>query len=279
MKNLLRFFKPDTPVANITPRDADKFYHWMCHESKICGSGTALKPGTYLRRIKNIKTVFDLAVRYKWIAENPFDHIKGGNAADASRFYFVTEEDARKIYNACPNAFWRLVWAFTRWGGIRTCSEFPHLRWEGIHWTENKITVFEPKKTKKNEPLKTRFIPIFPELRDSLNEVRNLSQKDDVYLADIYARMPRGLKIPLDGTWNPSTTLRKIIVRAGLTPWPKLLQNCRSTRETELAALYPIHDVTRWIGNSTQVALRHYLQVTDATFQQAASAPSALSPP
>lgn len=34
---------------------------------------------------------------------------------------------------------------------------------------------------------------------------------------------------------NPRTQLMKIIRRAGLKPWPKLFQNLRSTRETELA--------------------------------------------
>lgn len=105
MKNLLRFFKPDTPLANITPKNADDFYRWMCQESKTCGQGTALKPGTYLRRIGTIRTAFDLAARYKWIDENPFLHLKGGNATDTSRFHNVTTEDACKIYAACPNAF------------------------------------------------------------------------------------------------------------------------------------------------------------------------------
>ena len=38
----------------------------------------------------------------------------------------------------------------------------------------------------------------------------------------------------------------------------------RATRETELAALYPLHVVCAWIGNSRAVAQEHYLQVTDA---------------
>ncbi len=32
-------------------------------------------------------------------------------------------------------------------------------------------------------------------------------------------------------------------MRAGLTPWPKLWQNLRSSRETELVETYPIHVV------------------------------------
>jgi hypothetical protein len=33
--------------------------------------------------------------------------------------------------------------------------------------------------------------------------------------------------------------MERIIKRAGLKPWPKLFQNLRSTRETELAEDFP----------------------------------------
>ena len=61
----------------------------------------------------------------------------------------------------------------------------------------------------------------------------------------------------------------KIIQRAGLTPWPKLWHNLRSTRQTELAEKYPEHVVCAWLGNSQAVARRHYLQVTDEHFAKA----------
>jgi hypothetical protein len=66
----------------------------------------------------------------------------------------------------------------------------------------------------------------------------------------------------------------KIIARAGLEPWEKLFQNLRATRETELAEIYPMHVVCAWIGNSPAVAAKHYLQVTDAHFAEAAQNPT-----
>ena len=71
---------------------------------------------------------------------------------------------------------------------------------------------------------------------------------------------------------------------AGLEPWPKLFQNLRLTRETELAEEYPLHVVCAWIGNSQPVAAKHYLQVTESHFEKAVlkayvAAPPAASPP
>ena len=62
----------------------------------------------------------------------------------------------------------------------------------------------------------------------------------------------------------------RIIRRAGLKPWPKLFHNLRASRETELAADFPIHVVCAWIGNSALIAAKHYLQVTDDYFERAA---------
>jgi hypothetical protein len=62
--------------------------------------------------------------------------------------------------------------------------------------------------------------------------------------------------------------------QAGLKVWPRLFQNLRSTRETELTDTFPLHVVTAWIGNSQLVARKHYLQVTDEHFARAAQNPA-----
>lgn len=53
---------------------------------------------------------------------------------------------------------------------------------------------------------------------------------------------------------------------------PKLFLNLRSTRQTELENEYPTHVVCTWLGNSPQIAERHYLQVTDEHFAKASAA-------
>jgi transcription initiation factor TFIID subunit TAF12 len=60
-----------------------------------------------------------------------------------------------------------------------------------------------------------------------------------------------------------------VIKQAGLVPRPKLLQNLRASRETELMAVYPAKDVASWLGNSVPVALAHYAMATAESFQRA----------
>lgn len=59
------------------------------------------------------------------------------------------------------------------------------------------------------------------------------------------------------------------MTQGALEVWPKLWHNLRATRETELAEQYPSRVACAWIGNSVQVAAKHYLQVTDEHFEMA----------
>ena len=70
-------------------------------------------------------------------------------------------------------------------------------------------------------------------------------------------------------TANLRTPFEKIVRRAGLEPWPRLFNNLRASRETELVEKYPVQAVTSWLGNTPSVALRHYLMTTDEHFAAA----------
>ena len=106
--------------------------------------------------------------------------------------------------------------------------------------------------------------PLFPELRP--------------YLEAVWCEAPEGATHFItryrDPAQNLRTTFQKIIHRAGLKPWPKLFQNLRSSRQTELEESYPSHVVCAWMGNSWTVAQKNYLQVTDEHFAKAAQNPA-----
>jgi hypothetical protein len=56
-----------------------------------------------------------------------------------------------------------------------------------------------------------------------------------------------------------------------MKPWPRLFQNLRASRQTELTEMFPLHVVCAWIGNSEAIAVNHYLSVTDDHFKKALS--------
>ena len=84
-----------------------------------------------------------------------------GVRANPSRFYFITREEAQKVLDACPDAQWRLLFALSRFGGLRCPSEHLGLRWGDVDWERNRITVHSPK-TEHHEGGESRQIPDLP---------------------------------------------------------------------------------------------------------------------
>jgi hypothetical protein len=63
--------------------------------------------------------------------------------------------------------------------------------------------------------------------------------------------------------------LAVITRRPGLTPWPKLFANLRSSRATELVQDFLPYVVTAWVGHTPAIAEAHYWQVTEEHFRRA----------
>ncbi|MFN9220122.1 MAG: tyrosine-type recombinase/integrase [Planctomyces sp.] len=169
-----------------------------------------------------------------------------------------------------------MIFALCRFGGLRCPSEVLALRWEDTAWQAKRFTVRSPK-TEHHEGKGSRIVPLFPELAAVLTEGFDVAlQAIEAAGSGNTAGTVCGPVITRyrDSTKNLRTTFGKILTRAGLKPWPKLLQNLRSTRETELAEEFPLQAVTSWLGNSQLVAAKHYLQLRDEHFERAAAGPT-----
>lgn len=254
-RHLVEHFGADKPLGDIAPGDADEY--------RIALMGR-LSENTARRHCGRAKQFFKAALRKRLIVENPFADMKGvGVKANPSRLYFVKPDDAQRVLEACPDHEWRLLFALARYGGLRTPSESLGLRWQDIDWEHGRMTVRSPK-TEHHDGKESREVPIFPELRPHLEAAWDAAEPGAVFVVTRYR----------DASQNLRTQLQRIIERAGVKPWPKLWQNLRSTRETELAQRHPIHVVCAWIGNSAAVAAKHYLQVTEEDFARAVAVPA-----
>jgi integrase len=253
--SLVTFFGGDKPLHEITPGCADEWRLDMVQRK--------LAENTIRKHTAVAKLFFGAAVNKRLIATNPFSHLKATILPNPQRFYFVTREETQKVIDACPDAQWRLIVALSRYGGLRCPSETLSLTWRDIDWGKHgRIRVRSPK-TEHHAGGESRVIPLFPELRPYLEAVFEEAQPGSEYVITAYR----------DTNQNLRSRLLDIIWAAGLKEWPKLFQNMRSTRETELAESFPMHVVCQWIGNSEPVAAKHYLQVTDEHFRLATGGP------
>lgn len=221
--------------------------------------GAGLAENSIRRQIGIARQFFKAAVEARLIEENPFAGQPVSVRSNDSRFHYVTVEEAKAVLNACPDAEWRLIFGLCRFGGLRCPSEVLRLRWEDVNFDKQEFTVHSSK-LEHHIGDGVRVVPMFPELQTLFLEASVMTEGGAEYCIHRYRA----------GTENLRTQLSRIVRRAGLTPWPKLFQNLRSTRETELFKLTgDVKAVCSWLGNSPQVALTHYAQVTEAAQKEA----------
>ncbi len=115
-----------------------------------------------------------------------------------------------------------------------------------------------------------RVIPLFPMLRPYFEELWEITPEGTEYVfPESWRKRSQG-----PNGWvhaNFRTTFEKIIKRAGVEPWPKLWHNLRASFESDLATDFPLATVTKWLGNTPSIALRHHVDPTDKTFELAAN--------
>ncbi|MDB5327261.1 MAG: hypothetical protein JWM57_2830 [Phycisphaerales bacterium] len=250
-RTLAEFFGAKADLSDITPVKAAKFRDWMANDQ-------LLAPATISRRLKMSQHAMKKAVKWKLIAENPFEDIKAGPQTNPSRQAFVTRETIDKVIAACPDDEWRAIVALARFGGLRSPSEILMLRWADIDWAAKRFTVYS-KKNERFEGKRLRIVPLFPELEPVLLRLLQGAKGGQEFVITRYRMQSANLR----------TQLKRIIRKAGVESWERLFNNLRASRETELARDYPLHVACYWIGNSPKVASDHYLQVREGDFEQA----------
>ena len=136
-----------------------------------------------------------------------------------------------------------------------------------MDWERGRLTVPSPK-TQHLAGRGYRVIPLFPAVRPFLEAAWEQAPEGAEYvMPEEYRRRAQG-----PGGWanaNLRTTLEKIVRRAGLQTWPRLWHSMRASCETDLARQFPLAVAAKWLGNTQAVAMRHYVDVTDADFERA----------
>jgi len=250
---LLDYFGADRRADSIGMDEAERWRRAML-DGGLAGA-------TVAKRVKTARSIFARGVRWGMLAASPFGEVKAGSMSNPDRQRFVSREAAEALIDAAPSAEWRLLIALSRYGGLRVPSEAFALRWDDVDWQRSRFRVVAHKTSGQGKG--SRLVPIFPELRERLLDVFESAEPGSEYvLADLH------------GLSNPNPQLHRIIRRAGLEVWPRTWHNMRASRQTELAAEFPIHTVCAWLGNTAAIASGHYLQLTDADWTRAVAEPT-----
>lgn len=254
-RNLEEYFKTGRMMRDITAADADNWRAWLVNDQK-------LSVATVSRRVIVARTMWRKAMRWKLAAENVFQGVQAGQQTNESRKHFVDRDVADAVMKACPDTQWRLIFALSRYGGLRCPSEHLALQWQDVDFEKRRIVV-RSCKTEHHSGGGVRTIPLFAELEKPLLDAFTEAPEGSDYV--ILCRNP-GI--------NWRTQLQRIIRKAKQADWPKLFHNLRASRESELMQEYGLSTVCKWIGNSPTVAAKHYAVSVDldGDFRRASAA-------
>jgi len=83
--------------------------------------------------------------------------------------------------------------------------------------------------------------------------------------------------VNIRGWWSRyGTIFKKIMHRAGIVPWKKLIHNLRASFETDLLngkyGEFGLHTIAAWLGHSVKVMLEHYGRIQKADYDKIAQA-------
>ncbi len=232
---LIEYFEAGKVLADITPHDADQFRSWLSSKGKA--------ENTTRGHLKNAKLFFGAAVKARLIVENPFKGISSQLVKRPDRMAFVDRATVQKVLDACPTTRWKAIVVLCRFGGLRCPSELFTLRWADVDFDRGRMKVRSPKGENFGKGI--REVPLFHEVRQVLDELYLEPDGGEFVIATNDRSSQKNLR----------TVFEKILRKAGVDPWPRLMQNLRSSRETELAREYPLQTVTAWLGNTPKVAL------------------------
>ena len=267
---LIEYFGGDRSIDSITAQDAESWRNWLKdHGNKRDSDRAELSDNTVRRRTGVASQIFSKAIQWDLIRKNPFDGLEKSIRENPDRMQYVPWSDVLKLIDVAPNAEWRALLAFLRLTGCRAPSEVHDLRWSDLDFADRKITIRSPKTRHRGGRHAVRSCPMFVELVPYLEELA------DVIGPGINVPMSeRVFQVVKDGTTNLRTPIERLIKLAGMQQWPKLIQNLRSSRETELLDSFPVKDVCDWFGNSPAIVAKHYAQSRSEFSELAKSQPT-----
>ena len=254
-------FFADCQLMGVTVGDAEKFKAFLLTPKRLDG-GKKLCENTARKMLDKLKTVFNDAIKDELLTKNPFKGIASNVTGNAKRERFIEQATIEQVIEFAPDDEFAFIIALARYGGLRTPSEFSLLKHGDFKLRDGSpyFEVLAPKTEYcKPEP---RIVPVFPELLPYVKKLVSTSRAK-------HGEFVFGERYRTCTEANITNTMRRAVKNAGVELWPKLWQNLRASRETELLRTHGIKDVCDWLGNTPATVYKHYLRTNNDALRKA----------
>jgi integrase len=250
-------------AANLYPKPAEKIGVATKFNRKRKGEKLPkpLSEATVAKHVRDAKRIFEEATEESGLGlidKNPFRRLSGRAPKPSKTWAAITQEQLRLILAACPNDGWKALFALCRLAGLRR-GEALDLQWQDVLWDANKIVV-NARLAKQTTKKAKRVCPIEPgRCPTGLTKI----------LRDVFSAAPDGATHVCGGvkTDDIDRDAKRIIQASGIPAYAKPFHALRKNREGEVAAQYPQHVFTEWMGHDGEVAEQFYLRVEATLYE------------
>ena len=243
---LVEYYGEDKRIDCVTPADAMKHCIWLVSQRNEDSKEKNLGSCTIYQAIKRFRTIFNFAIKCRYISDNPYTDVHMGQPSNKNKFRRVPMDDIYRVIEACrgdaPEEL-RLIIILSRVSGVRIPSEI----------NEMKFNDFEGHRYFRiNEAGKTghRVVPFFEEIIPYFEAVKAKAAPGQEYVFEYYRKhksVGRGLE--------------RAVKKAGVTPWPGDFVQLRSNAITDKReAGWRNEIMTAVFGNSVKVREEYYIQ-------------------
>ena len=244
--NLIECFG-DLAIEEFRVKHGREFWRWLMEEKQY-------SENTAKQRLRYARAFFEMAVEDELLSKNPM-RARGltVNQSSASKDYVPWQMIETTIASTeCVE--WKLLFALARSIPLRIRSEIDEFTWDDVDWKENRMLIHSPKTRKLGKA--ARMVPILPSFEPYLRQACEQRDPEESY---VFAGLRKMSSIGMPA--------KRIVERAGLTPWSNFFNALRASAETDLMDQYGLRRACMWAGNSPATAMKNYALVRKTDFQ------------
>jgi len=195
LKRFYSYFGRSIRIRSIGPRQADSFL--AAQKRHLNDPDRNLSTWTRLQIIQHCKTIFGLAVRWEWLARNPFADVQVPKTR-TKPWHRLTVDEYHRLLEAAPTLRWKCFYALAYTSGARF-GELFSLVWSDIDFEKGLVYIRNREGSDRMPPFlikdhEARFIQLPRHTIDLLSEYQNEAPENVPYILLTAERLERVVK-------------------------------------------------------------------------------------
>jgi len=183
--NFLGYLKAHTNitcVSEITTEIIDKYKvyrrdSWVSPNGRLIKSDEdikehtrkGIKANTVNFELKTFNSLFNLAIKWGYLKENPVKGVKRLKVNDTRQLEFLSKEECQIFLKACPADLYPIYFTFLNTGMRK--AELENLEWKDVDFQRRKIRIcwkefWQPKTGERDIPISPKLVDILRKLKE-----------------------------------------------------------------------------------------------------------------